>query len=247
MPDYDVIVIGAGPGGYVCAIRAVQLGKKTAIVDREWLGGVCLNVGCIPSKALLKNAEVAHTLRERGKEFGFKFKDLELDYGAAVKRSRQVSNRLVKGVGFLMRKNNIDVFMGEARFKDAHSLSVQLEDGSMTDLTAKDIVIATGASPMLIPGVEVDGKQILTYREAILQEKMPESVVIIGAGPIGLEFASIWNAYGVKVTIIEMLSRIAPLEDEEVSKELAKALRQENKDRFSLNDDWEKLADKLDN
>lgn len=223
MPDYDVIVIGAGPGGYVCAIRAVQLGKKTAIVDREWLGGVCLNVGCIPSKALLKNAEVAHTLRERGKEFGFTFKDLKLDYGAAVKRSRQVSNRLVKGVGFLMRKNNIDVYMGEARFKEAHSLSVQLEDGSTTDLTAKDIVIATGASPMLIPGVEVDGKQILTYREAILQEKIPESVVIIGAGPIGLEFASIWNSYGVEVTVVEMLPRIAPLEDEEVSKELAKA------------------------
>jgi dihydrolipoamide dehydrogenase len=223
MPEYDVIVIGAGPGGYVSAIRAAQLGKKTAIVDREWLGGVCLNVGCIPSKALLKNAEVAHTLQERGKEFGFKFKDLELDYGVAVKRSRQVSARLVKGVGFLMRKNNIDVVMGEARFKDAHSLSVQLEDGSTSELTAKDIVIATGASPMLIPGVEVDGERVLTYREAILQERIPESVVIIGAGPIGLEFATIWKAYGAEVTIVEMLPRIAPLEDEEVSKELAKA------------------------
>ncbi|OGO17015.1 MAG: dihydrolipoyl dehydrogenase [Chloroflexi bacterium RBG_16_48_8] len=224
MSEYDVIVIGAGPGGYVCAIRAAQLGKKTAIVDREWLGGVCLNVGCIPSKALLKNADIAHTLRERGKEFGFTFKDLELDYGVAVKRSRQVSTRLVKGVGFLMRKNNIDVFMGDARFKDPHSLSVQLEDGSTTDLTAQDVVIATGASPMLLPGVEVDGEQVLTYREAILQERIPESVVIIGAGPIGLEFATIWNAYGVKVTVVEMLDRIAPLEDEEVSKELAKAL-----------------------
>jgi dihydrolipoamide dehydrogenase len=225
MPEYDVIVIGAGPGGYVCAIRAAQLGKKTAIIDREWLGGVCLNVGCIPSKALLKNADVAHTLRERGKEFGFKFKDLELDYGTAVKRSRQVSSRLVKGVGFLMRKHDIDVLMGEAKFTDPHSLSVQQEDGTTSDLTAKDIVIATGASPMLIPGVDVDGEQVLTYREAILQERIPKSVVIIGAGPIGLEFATIWNAYGVEVTIVEMLPRIAPLEDEEVSKELAKAFR----------------------
>jgi dihydrolipoamide dehydrogenase len=223
MPEYDVIVIGAGPGGYVCAIRAAQLGKKTAIIEREWLGGVCLNVGCIPSKALLKNADVAHTLRERGKEFGFSFKGLELDYGAAVKRSRQVSSRLVKGVGFLMRKNNIDVLMGEAKFTGPHSLSVQLEDGTASDLTAKDIVIATGASPMLIPGVDVDGEQVLTYREAILQERIPKSVVIIGAGPIGLEFATIWNAYGVEVTIVEMLPRIAPLEDEDVSKELAKA------------------------
>jgi dihydrolipoamide dehydrogenase len=223
MPDYDVIVIGAGPGGYVCAIRAAQLGKKTAIIDREWMGGVCLNIGCIPSKALLKNADVAHTLKERGKEFGFKFKNLELDYSVAVKRSRQISDRLVKGVGFLMRKNNIDVHMGEARFKDAHTLSVKLEDGSTSAFTAKDIVIATGASPSLIPGVEVDGKQILTYREAILQEKSPESVVIIGAGPIGLEFATIWNAYGVDVTVVEMLPRVAPLEDEEVSKELSKA------------------------
>jgi dihydrolipoamide dehydrogenase len=223
MLEYDVIVIGAGPGGYVCAIRAAQLGKKTAIIDREWLGGVCLNVGCIPSKALLKNADVAHTLRERGKEFGFSLKGLELDFSAAVKRSRQVSSRLVKGVGFLMRKNGIDVLMGEAKFTGPHSLSVQLEDGTASDLTAKDIVIATGASPMLIPGVDVDGEQVLTYREAILQEKVPQSVVIIGAGPIGLEFATIWNAYGVEVSIVEMLPRIAPLEDEEVSKELAKA------------------------
>jgi dihydrolipoamide dehydrogenase len=223
MSEFDVIVIGAGPGGYVAAIRAAQLGKKTAIVDREWLGGVCLNIGCIPSKALLKNADVAHTLLERGKEFGFKFKDLELDYGVAVKRSRQVSDRLVKGVGFLMRKNQIEVFMGEAKFTGTHSLSVQLEDGSTTDLNAQDIIVATGASSMMVPGVEVDGAQILTYREAILQEKLPESAVIIGAGPIGLEFATLWNSYGVKVTVVEMLDRIAPMEDEEVSKELAKA------------------------
>jgi dihydrolipoamide dehydrogenase len=225
MPEYDVVIIGAGPGGYVCAIRAAQLGKKTAIIDREWLGGVCLNIGCIPSKALLKNADVAHTLRERGKEFGFTFKDLELDYPTALKRSRQVSSRLVKGVGYLMRKNKIDVLMGEAKFTGPHSLSVHLEDGTTSEVSAKNIVIATGASTMLIPGVDVDGKQILTYREAILQEQSPQSVVIIGAGPIGLEFATIWNAYGVDVTVVEMLPRIAPLEDEEVSKELEKAFR----------------------
>ncbi|NIM96179.1 MAG: dihydrolipoyl dehydrogenase [Anaerolineales bacterium] len=223
MPEYDVVVIGAGPGGYVCAIRAAQLGKKVAVVDREWLGGVCLNIGCIPSKALLKNADVAHTLRERGKEFGFKFKDLELDYGAAVKRSRRVSGRLVKGVEFLMRKNEIDVHMGEGQFTSPQSLSVKGEDGSTTDLNAKDIVIATGARTMIIPGVEVDGEQVLTYREAILQEKLPGSVVIVGAGAIGLEFATIWNAYGVEVTLVEMLPRIAPTEDEAVSKELEKA------------------------
>ncbi len=223
MPDYDVVVIGAGPGGYVCAIRAAQLGKKMAIVDRQWLGGVCLNVGCIPSKALLKNADVAHTLRERGKEFGFEVSGLKLDYAAAVKRSRQVADRLVKGVAFLMKKNAIDVHMGAAAFAGPHSLTVTGQNGSTTTLNAKDIVIATGASSTMLPGVQVDGEHVLTYQEAILQERLPKSVVIIGAGAIGLEFATVWNAYGVDVTLVEMLPRIAPLEDEEVSKELARA------------------------
>lgn len=223
MSEYDVIVVGAGPGGYVCAIRAAQLGKKTAIIDKEWLGGVCLNIGCVPSKSLLRNAEVAHTLQERGKEFGFKVEGLTLDYGAAVKRSRQVSNRLTKGVAFLMKKNKIDVHMGEARFTGAQSLEVTAEDGTTQQLGAKDIVLATGAHPMTIPGIEPDGTRVLTYREAILQEDLPKSVVIIGAGAIGLEFATIWNAYGVDVTLVEMLPRIAPLEDEDVSKELTKA------------------------
>ncbi len=223
MSEYDVIVVGAGPGGYVCAIRAAQLGKKTAIIDKEWLGGVCLNIGCVPSKSLLRNAEVAHTLQERGKEFGFKVEGLTLDYGAAVKRSRQVSNRLTKGVAFLMKKNKIDVHMGEAKFTGAQSLEVTAEDGTTQQLGAKDIVLATGAHPMTIPGIEPDGTRVLTYREAILQEDLPKSVVIIGAGAIGLEFATIWNAYGVDVTLVEMLPRIAPLEDEDVSKELTKA------------------------
>ncbi len=223
MPDYDVIVIGAGPGGYVCAIRASQLGLKTAIVEKQWLGGVCLNVGCIPSKALLDSAHLAHTLRERGKEYGFSFDGLKLDYGVAVLRSRRVADRLVKGVGFLMKKNGIDVRMGTARFKEAHRLAVTDETGSTEELTAEHIVVATGAKAALIPGVEVDGQRVVTYLEAIQQERLPKSVVIVGAGPIGLEFATIWNSYGVEVTLIEMLPRIAPNEDAEVSKEVSKA------------------------
>jgi dihydrolipoamide dehydrogenase len=222
MADYDVVVIGAGPGGYVCAIRAAQLGKKTAIVDREWLGGVCLNVGCIPSKALLRNAELAYILRKRAADFGLHLEGLTLDYAVAVKRSRQVSDRLVKGVGFLMKKNKIDVHMGEATFTSSTTLKLLSPDGSATELRAKDIVIATGASAMSLPGVEVDGARVLSYRDAILQESLPKSVVIVGAGAVGLEFATLWNGYGAEVSLVEMLPRIAPLEDEEVSKELTK-------------------------
>ncbi|MCH8337720.1 MAG: dihydrolipoyl dehydrogenase, partial [Chloroflexi bacterium] len=225
MPDYDVVVIGAGPGGYVCAIRAAQLGLKTAIVDREWLGGVCLNVGCIPSKALLKNAELAHVLRERGEYFGFSVEGLKLDYGRAVERSREVADRLVKGVGFLMKKNNIDVHMGEAILRSPNSIAVTNSEGEGAELGAKNIVVATGASPASLPGLEIDGQRVLTYREAILQTQAPKSVLIVGSGAVGLEFATIWNGYGVAVTIVEMLPRIAPLEDEDVSKELAKEFR----------------------
>jgi dihydrolipoamide dehydrogenase len=225
MSEYDIIVIGAGPGGYVCAIRAAQLGLKTAIVDKQWLGGVCLNVGCIPSKSLLKNAEVAHTLRERGKEFGFSFDNLKLDYGVAVKRSRQVSNRLTKGVGFLMKKNKIDVHMGQARLTAPDSVSVTDEEGKTNQIKAKNIVIATGARATVPPGWEIDGNQVVTYLEAILQDKLPKSVVIIGSGAVGVEFATVWSSYGVDVTIVEMLPRLVPLEDEEVSAELAKAMK----------------------
>ena len=223
MSEYDVVVIGAGPAGYVCAIRAAQLGLKTAIADKEWLGGVCLNVGCIPSKALLKNAEVAHILRERGKEFGFSFENLTLDYGAAVKRSRQVSDRLVKGVGFLMRKNKIDVLMGAAKVAARDKVVVTDNEGKTTEISTKNIVVATGASTMVPPGWVIDGQRVVTYLEAILQENLPKSVVIIGAGAIGVEFATIWHSYGVEVTIVEMLPRLVPLEDEEISAELAKA------------------------
>jgi dihydrolipoamide dehydrogenase len=225
MTDYDVIVIGAGPAGYVCAIRGSQLGLKTAIIDKQWLGGVCLNVGCIPSKALLRNAEIAHTLRERGKEFGFSFDNLTLDYAAAVKRSRQVSNRLTKGVDFLMRKNNIPIHMGAAKVTARNTVTVTDKDGKVSELKAKNIVIATGASVAVPSGWAVDGQKVVTYLEAILQEKLPKSAVIIGAGAIGVEFATVWNSYGVEVTLVEMLPRLVPLEDEEISTELARAFQ----------------------
>ena len=225
MSDYDVIVLGAGPGGYVCAIRAAQLGLKTAVVEKQWLGGVCLNVGCIPSKSLLKNAEVAHTLRERGKEFGFSFENLTLDFGVAVKRSRQVSDRLVKGVGFLMKKNTIDVHMGTGKVTGRDTVVVTDKDGKTSELKTKNIVVATGASVAVPPGWQIDGEKVVTYLEAILQEKLPKSVVIIGAGAIGVEFATVWSSYGVDVTIVEMLPRLVPLEDEEVGEELGKAFK----------------------
>jgi dihydrolipoamide dehydrogenase len=220
--NFEVVVVGAGPAGYVAAIRAAQLKQKVAIVDKQWMGGVCLNVGCIPSKSLLKNAEVAHTLRERGKDFGFSFENLKLDYGVAVKRSRQNSDRLTKGVGFLMRKNNIAVFMGEAKFKTKDSVNVTDKDGKVTELKAKNFIVATGASAMVPPAWKVDGEKVVTYLEAILQEKLPKSVIVIGSGAIGVEFSTIWSAYGVDVTVVEMLPRLVPLEDEEISKELKK-------------------------
>src|SRR5512139_1715365 len=167
--NFDVVVVGAGPGGYVSAIRSAQLGQKTAIVDKQWLGGVCLNVGCIPSKALLRNAEIAHILRERGKDFGFSFDNLSLDYSVAVKRSRQASDRLTKGVGFLMKKNNIAVHMGTARLTARDVVTVNDAEGKSTELKARNIVIASGATTMVPPAWKVDGKTIVTYLEAILQ------------------------------------------------------------------------------
>ncbi|MFN8399871.1 MAG: dihydrolipoyl dehydrogenase [Anaerolineales bacterium] len=222
--NFDVVVIGAGPAGYVAAIRASQLNQKVAIVDKQWMGGVCLNVGCIPSKSLLKNAEVAHTLRHRAKDFGFSFDNLKLDYSVAFKRSRSNSERLVKGIGFLMKKNNIAVFMGAAQFKTKDTLAVTDKDGKVTELKAKNIIVATGASAATLPGITIDGKKIVTYTEAIMQDTLPQSAVIVGAGAIGVEFATIWNSYGVDVTIVELLPRVLPREDEEISKELTKEL-----------------------
>jgi dihydrolipoamide dehydrogenase len=232
MTTYDVAVIGGGPGGYVAAIRAVQLGLKTALVEKEHLGGVCLNWGCIPSKALLRNAEIANLLT-RGKEFGFSFENLKLDYTIAHKRSRDVSIGRVKGVQFLMKKNKIDVYQGIGRLKDATHVEITAVDnlplvsGSAFTgvIESKNIIMATGARARSIPGVEIDGQSIITYRHALEITQPPKSIVIIGAGPIGLEFGYVFRSYGSDVTIIEMLPNAAPLEDEEVSKELEKHLK----------------------
>jgi dihydrolipoamide dehydrogenase len=223
--NFDVVVIGAGPAGYVAAIRAAQLKLKVAIVDRQWLGGVCLNVGCIPSKSLLRNAELAHILRERSKDFGFSFENLQFDYPVAVKRSRQNSDRLTKGVGFLMKKNGIAVFMGNARVGSRETVAVTGADGKVTELRSRHIIVATGATAAVPGDWKIDAEKVITYLEAILQERLPKSVVIIGSGAIGVEFATIWRGYGVDVTVVEMLPRLVPLEDEEVSKELEKEFR----------------------
>ena len=223
--NYDVVVLGAGPGGYVAAIRATQLGLKTAIVEKQYMGGVCLNIGCIPTKALLKNAEVAHTLQHRGKEFGFSFDNLKLDYPAAFKRSRQVSDRLVKGVGFLMKKNKIDVYDGTGKLTGPNTVVVKLNDGKDATLEAKNIIIATGARPRPFPGVEFDDKKVISYIPAILAENPPKSVVIIGGGAIGVEFAYMWVNYGVDVTILEMMPHLLPNEEPEVSDTLEKAYK----------------------
>ncbi len=228
MPRYDVVVIGGGPGGYVAAIRAAQLGLKTALVEREHLGGVCLNWGCIPTKALLRNAEIIELLH-RGAEFGFSFENLRVDYEVAHRRSRQVADRLVRGVQFLMRKNRIDVYEGEGRLRSAREVEVRPTQGAAVGgqkfegvLEAKYIILATGARPRLLPGLSLAPPRVITYRQALELKQVPRSITIIGAGPIGLEFAYLFRVYGAEVTLIEMLSHLAPLEDEEVSAELEK-------------------------
>ena len=224
--EYDVVVVGAGPGGYVAAIRASQLGLKTAIVEKQYWGGVCLNIGCIPSKALLRNAELAHIFQHRAKDFGIKVEGtVEFDYAAAFKRSRQVSKRLSKGVQFLMKKNKIDSYDGWATFTDDHTLEVDLEEGKKETLKFKNAIIATGATTRLLPGTELS-ERVVTYEEQILEDKLPKSIIIAGAGAIGVEFAYVHRNYGVEVTLVEYLDRILPLEDEEVSAELTKAYKE---------------------
>jgi dihydrolipoamide dehydrogenase len=221
---YDVTIIGAGPGGYVAAIRAAQLGLKVALVEKEHLGGVCLNWGCIPTKALLRNAEVI-SLLGRGKEFGFTLTGFEADFGAAVDRSRKVSQRLVKGVGALMRKNQVEVFEGSGILKSANTVEVTLAEGGTHTLETRNVIVATGGQARTIPGIEVDGERVLTYREAIVLRELPASAVVVGAGPIGMEFAHVWRSYGAEITVVEMLPRALPLEDEEVSQEVERAFK----------------------
>jgi dihydrolipoamide dehydrogenase len=222
--SYDVTIVGAGPGGYVAAIRAAQLGLKVALVEKERLGGVCLNWGCIPTKALLRNAEVV-SLLGRGKEFGFTVAGFQADFGAAVDRSRQVAKRLVKGVAALMRKNRVEVVEGEGRLKSPNAVEVTLNEGDLRVLETRNVVVATGGQARTIPGIKVDGKRVLTYRQAIVLRELPASAVIVGAGPIGMEFAHVWSTYSAEVTIVEMLDRALPLEDAEISQEVERAFR----------------------
>ncbi len=221
--EYDVVVLGAGPGGYVGAIRASQLGLSTAIVEKKYWGGVCLNVGCIPSKALLRNAELAYILNHEADSFGISG-DFSLDYGKAYKRSRRVANGLTRGVQFLMRKNKIDSYEGWATIKDANSLAIALNSGKQEELRFKHLIIAAGASTKLLPGTQLS-ERVVTYEEQIMEDNLPASVIIAGAGAIGVEFAYIMRNYGVDVTIVEFLDRILPLEDPEISAELAKAYK----------------------
>ncbi|MGD8243673.1 MAG: dihydrolipoyl dehydrogenase [Anaerolineae bacterium] len=224
MSDYDVTILGAGPGGYVAAVRAAQLGLKAAVVEQEHLGGVCLNWGCVPTKALLRNAEVI-SLLDRGREFGFSVADVQVDFGAAVERSRKVSERLVKGVGFLMRKNNVDVIDGRGMLKSPGTVEVELTEGGNRTIETDSVIVATGARARTIPGIEVDGERVMAYRSAIVLRELPQSVVIVGAGPIGMEFAHVWSTYGTDVTVVEMLPHALPLEDEAVSKEVERAFK----------------------
>ncbi len=221
---FDVVVIGGGPGGYVAAIRAAQLGLQVALVEKENLGGVCLNWGCIPTKSLLRNAEVIGLLGQ-GKEFGFSITGFEADYGAAMSRSRQVSARLVKGVSVLMRNNAIEVVEGTATLRSATKVEVALNDGSTRTLDTRNVLLATGGRARSVPGITPDGERVMTYREAIVLDQVPQSVVIVGAGPIGMEFAQIWSTYGAQVTVVEMLSRPLPLEDEEISAVVERAFK----------------------
>ncbi|MFC6714046.1 dihydrolipoyl dehydrogenase [Branchiibius cervicis] len=217
---FDVVVLGAGPGGYVAAIRASQLGLKAAVIEKKYWGGVCLNVGCIPSKALLRNAELSHILTSEKDKFGITG-DASMSYEPTHARSRQVSAGIVKGVHYLMKKNKITEIDGWGTFKDAKTIEVNFNDGSTDTITGDKIIIATGATTRLIPGTELS-ERVVTYEEQILDPVLPKSIIIAGSGAIGVEFAYVMKNFGVDVTIVEFLDRMVPTEDADVSKELAK-------------------------
>ena len=213
--SFDLIVIGAGPGGYVAAIRGAQLGMKVAVVEREHLGGICLNWGCIPTKAMLRSSEVFH-LMHRAKEFGLKADNIGYDLGAVVKRSRGIADQLSSGIGHLMKKNKVTVFMGEATIPAKGHVSVKGEKGAQ-ELTAKNIVLATGARARELPGLEADGDLVWTYKTALTPPRMPKKLLVIGSGAIGIEFASFYNTLGADTTVVEVMDRVLPVEDEEIS------------------------------
>ncbi len=227
MPDtYDLIVLGSGPGGYVAAIRAAQLGLKAAIVERELLGGICLNWGCIPTKALLRSAEIYHYM-QHAKDYGLAAEKISADIEAVVKRSRGVAKQLNQGVTHLMKKNKIAVHMGEGKLLGKGKLSVTDKDGKATELAAKNIIVATGARARDLPFAKADGKRIWTYRHAMVPPEMPSKLLVIGSGAIGIEFASFYNDMGAEVTVVEMLDRIVPVEDADISAFLEKALKKQ--------------------
>ena len=213
--NFDVIVIGAGPGGYVAAIRASQLGLKTAIVEREHMGGICLNWGCIPTKAMLRSSEVFH-LMHRAKEFGLKAEGVDYDLPAVVARSRKVAKQLSGGVAHLMKKNKVTVVMGEATIPAKGKVTVKTDKGT-EELTAKNIILATGARARELPGLEADGKRVWTYKAALNPPHMPKKLLVIGSGAIGIEFASFYNTLGADTTVVEVMDRVLPVEDEEIS------------------------------
>ena len=219
--SFDVIVVGGGPGGYVCAIRCAQLGLKTAVVERDRMGGICLNWGCIPTKALLRSSEIWH-LMHRLDEYGFSADNFKFDIEKIVKRSRGVSKQLSDGVGFLMKKHKITVIPGEAKLAGKGKLSVT-KDGKAAGYTAQNIVLATGARARTLPGLEPDGKLVWTYREAMVPTMFPKSLLVVGSGAIGIEFASFYRTLGAEVTVVEVLDRVMPVEDEEISAMAAKA------------------------
>lgn len=224
--DYDLIVIGSGPGGYVAAIRASQLGLKTAIVEKESLGGICLNWGCIPTKALLKSAQVFEYLNHAA-DYGIKTSGGEVDFEAVIKRSRGVADGMSKGVQFLMKKNKIDVIIGHGSLKSKGTVSVKISDGTTKDFTAKNIILATGGRSRELPNLKQDGKKIIGYRQAMILPKQPKSMVVVGSGAIGIEFAYFYNSIGTQVTVVEFLDNIVPLEDEEISKGLLRSLKKQ--------------------
>ena len=217
--NYDVIIIGSGPGGYVAAIRASQLGLKTAIVERESLGGICLNWGCIPTKALLKSAQVFEYINHAA-DYGIKTAPAEADFGAVIKRSRGVAEGMSKGVQFLMKKNKIEVIMGTAKVKPNNKVEVRAADGSQKEITAPHIIVATGSRSRELPNLKQDGKKIIGYRQAMNLPQQPKSMVVVGSGAIGVEFAYFYATMGTQVTIVEFLDNIVPVEDEDVSKQL---------------------------
>lgn len=224
--NYDLIVIGSGPGGYVAAIRAAQLGLKTAIIEKESLGGICLNWGCIPTKALLKSANVFDYIRH-AKDYGITVGEAAADFNSIVKRSRDVANGMSRGVQFLMKKNKIEVIMGTASLKPGNKVAVLDASGKATEYTARHIIVATGSRSKELPAMKQDGKKIIGYREAMVLPQLPKSMVIVGAGAIGCEFAYFYNAMGTKVTLVEFMPAIVPVEDEEISKELEKSYKKQ--------------------